>query len=169
MNNVHIRKLKQEDNPIIATVIRQVLHEFNFDEPSNAREDNELNDLYSVYNHVGNVYYVAVLNSEIVGGVGFRTLCGLDKFCKLKKMYILPSARGFGIGKMLLARLIESAKLAGYEKCYLETCSTLKISIKLYEKFGFVEQTQCIEEAEHYSCDRFYCLDLVKSVERNVN
>ena len=56
---------------------------------------------------------------------------------ELRKMYLLPEARGKGLGKTLLTQLLAEARRLGYKRVVLETNSVLKEAIALYRSFGF--------------------------------
>ncbi|MGH2954377.1 MAG: GNAT family N-acetyltransferase [Solirubrobacterales bacterium] len=48
-----------------------------------------------------------------------------------------PELRGRGLGRRLVAELLETAKHAGYERIALETFSNLRAAAHLYLSFGF--------------------------------
>ena len=79
--------------------------------------------IYSVYlKKTGSVYYVALNNNKVVGGGGIYPTDGLPAdTCELVKMYLLPQARGIGLGKKLIDKCLDFAKEAGYKNVYLET------------------------------------------------
>ena len=60
-----------------------------------------------------------------------------EGICELKRMYIMPSHRGKGIGQQLLDRLCTRAKLNGYACMRLDTLDTMLPAIKLYSNNGF--------------------------------
>ena len=68
-------------------------------------------------------------------------------------MYLLPKARGNGLGKWMVWFLIEKAKELGFRKIELDTASVLLEAIELYKKMGFKEV-----EASNDSprCDRAF-------------
>ena len=92
---------------------------------------------------------------EIVGTVGVYRIS--PTVCELRKMYLVPSQRGQGKGKLLLEHGLSRAKEFGYARIILETASVLKEAISLYEKYGFKEY-----EADHVSgrCDQTYYLEI---------
>jgi len=55
----------------------------------------------------------------------------------IRSMAVAPSARGRGIGKMLLARVESFAKANGFRRMFLSTTPFLQEAIRLYERFGF--------------------------------
>jgi DNA-binding MarR family transcriptional regulator/GNAT superfamily N-acetyltransferase len=70
--------------------------------------------------------------------------CGALKFleqgrAELKRMWIAPSVRGFGVGQRLLAELELQAREAGVKVLGLETNRTLREAIQLYGRSGYVE------------------------------
>jgi len=56
---------------------------------------------------------------------------------EVAKMGVTPSAQGLGIGRKMLERVIEEAKIAGASRLYLETNPKLAPAIRLYESVGF--------------------------------
>lgn len=100
--------------------------------------ESELNTLNIQYNlPCGALVLVLDENDFEIGCVGIRKLDG--KTSELKRMYVKKEFRNKGIGKKLLQMVIEESKKLGYEKIQLDTISTMKEAIYLYEKFGFVE------------------------------
>ena len=92
---------------------------------------------------------------EIVGTVGVYRISAT--VCELRKMYLVPSQRGQGKGKLLLEHGLCRAKEFGYARIILETARVLKEAISLYKKYGFKEY-----EADHVSgrCDQTYYLEI---------
>jgi putative acetyltransferase len=56
---------------------------------------------------------------------------------EVAKMAVAESARGAGIGRQLLARIIAEAAAMGAKRLYLETNHKLAPAIRLYESVGF--------------------------------
>ena len=81
---------------------------------------------------------IAEINNEVVGGGGIYPTDGLPAdTCELVKMYLLPHARGTGLGRTLIEKSLAYAKEAGYRNVYLETMPELKQALNVYAKFGF--------------------------------
>ena len=56
---------------------------------------------------------------------------------ELRRMYVVPEARGRGLGKALVAWLLEAARVAGYKRIRLETGNRQEEALGLYKAAGF--------------------------------
>ena len=82
----------------------------------------------------------AFIDGKLVGTAGlFRhKLIKFRHGADLNAMYVAESARGKGVGKALVAVLVERARtFDGLEMISLTVTHTQKIAIKLYESAGF--------------------------------
>jgi ribosomal protein S18 acetylase RimI-like enzyme len=68
--------------------------------------------------------------------IGLRPLDD-DEICEMKRLYVLPEARSFGLGKSLTDAVIEAAKARGYSYIRLDTLPTMITAASLYERMGF--------------------------------
>lgn len=70
---------------------------------------------------------------------------------ELKRFYVSPSQRGFGIGRLLLEHALEAAKNYGYRYIRLETFAFMKSAVKMYKAYGFkeVEAFEGFEGSNH--------------------
>jgi putative acetyltransferase len=68
-------------------------------------------------------------------------------------MYLVPQARGIGLGRRLIDECIAAARQKGYQKMYLETMPELKQAVKVYEKFGFTYLEGPLGNTGHFACD----------------
>ena len=152
-----IRKIKPEDNPTVAMIIRTVMPEFGAGGQGFAIHDREVDDMYSAYSVAKASYFVCEVEGRVVGGGGVGPLAGgAGDTCELKKMYFLPEGRGKGLGEKLLLECVKDAKRLGYDYCYLETFNTMTNAMKLYVKNGFKKIDGPMGNTGHFACDFFY-------------
>jgi GNAT superfamily N-acetyltransferase len=62
-----------------------------------------------------------------------------DSIGEVKRMYVRPEARGQGLGRELLTRLLEEARQIGYERVRLDSARFMTDAHKLYRSAGFHE------------------------------
>ncbi len=160
-DKIEIRNIRETDNPALAKIIRSVLEEFNAAIEGTAYTDAETFAMFEAYQDKRSVYYIALLNGEIVAGCGIHQLKGEDKsICELQKMYMDPKARGKKIGKSLILKCLDFAKETGYKQCYLETFPNMTAAISLYGKNGFKRIKRSLGNTCHYSCNVWMIKDL---------
>ncbi|UPT72226.1 MAG: GNAT family N-acetyltransferase [Flavobacterium sp. JAD_PAG50586_2] len=68
------------------------------------------------------------------------------KMAEIKRMFVMPEARGKGIAVAILNELEAWAAVSGYESTLLETSVKLESAIALYKKSGY----QTIENYGQY-------------------
>ena len=81
-----------------------------------------------------------------LGCVGLRPI-SLERCCEMKRLFLLPSARGLGLGRGMTEAVIEKAKQIGYRELRLDTLPTMTTAMKLYERMGF-ERNQPLLRAD---------------------
>jgi putative acetyltransferase len=154
MQAVQIRPIEPADNPALAIIIRNTLTEFGANHPGTVYYDSSTDALYDLFRTPGSAYYVAVMQDTIVGGAGIFPTVGLPEgVCELVKMYLLPQARGMGLGKLLIERSLAFARECGYRQVYLETMPQLRQAMSVYEKFGFSYLEGPLGNTGHFGCD----------------
>ncbi len=151
--NLQVRPLQESDNPVIATIIRDTLKEFCANHPGTVYYDPTTDDLYTLFKKERSVYNIALLDDKIVGGGGIYPTEGLPAdTCELVKMYLLPEARGVGLGKQMIERCLQQAKQQGFSRVYLETMNELKPALKVYERMGFTYLDGPMGNSGHFGC-----------------
>ena len=153
MNDITIRTILPADNPFIATIIKNTLAEFGANHPGTVYYDATTDALYELFQKKGAAYFISEANNKIVGGAGIFPTNGLPAdTCELVKMYLLPEARGTGLGRTLIEKCLSFAKETGYKNVYLETMPELKQALKVYEKFGFQYLKGPMGNSGHTGC-----------------
>jgi putative acetyltransferase len=133
------RDARRGDEPVIRHIVTSVLAEFGFDTDPEGL-DSDLDDVTSSYFGRGGTFRVLTTpHGEIVGCGGLYPLPPND--AELRKMYFLPVARGYGLGRVLVADLVAFGRRAGFRRILLETASKLTAAGHIYRSFGFVETT----------------------------
>jgi len=156
-----IRRINSSDNLFIGQIIREVLTEFGANREGFAWQDPELDHMSDAYSQQGHVYCVIEIDGKVVGGGGISPFnCNLASCCELQKMYILPEARGHGLGDRLIDELLLEANKMAYQFCYLETLKSMSKAVTLYERKGFNLLESPLGSSGHNACDKWYLLDL---------
>jgi putative acetyltransferase len=158
---LRMRRIQAKDNPLIARIIRDAMMEFDAVGPGYSGLDAEVDQMSLSYRDKSSCYQVLELDGKVVGGGGFAPLEGGDeKTCELRKMFLAPKARGFGLGRRLLTFLLQEAKRRGFTECYVETLSRMDAANSLYESFQFERLAAPRGNAGHTKCDVWFLLKL---------
>lgn len=65
---------------------------------------------------------------------------------ELTKMSVIQQARGLKIGELLLTHILKQARTIAFNQLFLLTNSKCEAAIHLYQKNGFVHDTQIMEK-----------------------
>jgi len=162
IQDISIVAIQPQHNVAIATIIRAALKEFNANKPGTVYFDATTDALFELFNaNTKSKYFVALQNNEVVGGAGIFPTEGLpNDTCELVKMYLHPSVRNIGLGKLMIAQCIATAKAMGFKKIYLETLPELNKAVKVYEAFGFNYLPQPLGNSGHTGCDIWMIKDI---------
>lgn len=71
-----------------------------------------------------------------VGCVGLRPLASRIR-SEMKRLYVVPGARSFGLGKILARAIVSAAQDRGYVELVLDTLPTMATAAGLYQRMGF--------------------------------
>lgn len=83
----------------------------------------------------GGAILYALLDGEAVGTVALKH-CG-DGLFELTKMAVTEASQGLGLGRRLLSAAVDRFEACRGKKLYLESHSSLKAALSLYESAGF--------------------------------
>lgn len=147
--NVKIRQAESDDAKLVSALATVTFYEAYF-------ENDEANDLA---NYVLDSFEVEKIRAEIADpdftffliyrnekAVGYAKLrrnspidCVTDKNAvELQRIYILERVYGKGIGEILLAHCLKTAKESGFSTLWLGVWEQNKRAQRFYEKHGFV-------------------------------
>ncbi|MBK9389694.1 MAG: GNAT family N-acetyltransferase [Bacteroidetes bacterium] len=158
---ITLRHIENQDNAEIAALIRKVFREFKIDRPGTVYFDPTTDDLYRLFKTPGSAYWIACDGDKIIGGCGIFPTPALPEGCaELVKFYLASEYRGKGIGRLLMGKSIESARMLGYKQIYLESMPELGKAISMYEKAGFKSIDHPMGQSGHFGCDIWMLMDL---------
>lgn len=158
-----IRRLEKNDNREIAELIRAVFREFKIDKPGTVYTDPTTDDLFTLFQTPGSIYWIAEDHGVIIGGCGIFPTPELPDGCaELVKLYLSSSHRGKGFGLLLMEKSIASAKELGYTRLYLESLPELSKAVGMYQRAGFTHLPHSLGNSGHYGCTIWMEKDLTK-------
>jgi putative acetyltransferase len=146
-----IRSWEPRDRQAAALVIQTVLAEYGLGWEA-AGADRDVLEIETFYGDRGGEFWVVEDGGKIVGTAAYYPIDRGDRAVEIRKMYLLPDARGKGLGKYLLQALENAIAVAGYREIWIETASILKEAVALYESHGYQPTTG----VETPRCDRVY-------------
>lgn len=152
--DIHYRPIEPWDNILLAAIIRQSIESLNLPTAGTAHSDPTTDDLFQLFQKPLSFYWVAVENETVLGGCGVYPSNGLpDGCCELVRFFLIPEARGKGIGKTLMDKSVQTAKGFGYETMYLESFPDMQDAIRLYEQNGFESIDHALGNTGHFACN----------------
>ena len=100
--------------------------------------DKELAGLPGVYTPPDGRLLLAEFEGQLAGCVALHKI--EERICEMKRLYLRPSFRGKGLGRVLTEKIIADARSIGYEKMRLDTVEpVMKDAVAMYRRFGFRE------------------------------
>lgn len=84
---------------------------------------------------------LAWVGGELAGCGAYRPLPDADyaNACEMKRLYVRPAFRRFGLGRLLAQALLDGATQAGYSHMLLDTLDDMEAARELYASLGFEE------------------------------
>ncbi len=101
--------------------------------------DQELLQLPGEYAPPSGLLLLALVDGQVAGSGAFRNLPDVDyaNACEMKRLYVRPAFRRFGLGRILAQALIDRATEAGYSAMLLDTLDDMEAARGLYGSLGF--------------------------------
>ena len=103
--------------------------------------EEELEALPGEYEAPAGQLLLAYVGGALAGCGGLRALPDVDyaNACEMKRLYVRPAFRRFGLGRQLAEALLDEARRAGYSVMLLDTLDDMESARELYTTLGFVE------------------------------
>ena len=141
-SSVHLRRLHSADELAPAVTLAREFGEYAAAQLEAehgiviAEELDHSTDQLDTLLESGGRLYVAEVGGEAVGLGGLKLLG--KRVGEVKRMFVRPSARGLGVGRAIVERLIADARELGCEAVVLESASFMHSAHALYRSVGFV-------------------------------
>ena len=148
------------DREAAAEVVKTVLAEYglSWEVGECGCSDRDAVEVEKYYWQSGGEFWVVEKASQIVGTGGYLPIERGENAVEIRKMYLLPSARGQGLGRYLLAELEGAAAAKGFGEVWVETATVLAEAVKLYERNGYAPKSG----VETDRCDKVYSKSLTQ-------
>jgi GNAT superfamily N-acetyltransferase len=101
--------------------------------------EQELEHFASEYAAPGGAFILAEDGEQYLACIGVRRFA--DEVGEIKRLYVTAQARGRGLGRLLVERIIVEAKQLGYRSLLLDTLPFMKEAQALYLSMGFQPTT----------------------------
>ncbi len=148
------------DRAAAAHVVKTVLAEYGlgWEADGCGCSDRDAVEVETYYWQTGGEFWVVEQAGEIVGTGGYLPIERGENAAEIRKMYLLPTARGKGLGRHLLGELEQAAADKGFGEVWVETASVLTEAVKLYEQNGYMPKSG----VETERCDKVYSKPVLK-------
>jgi GNAT superfamily N-acetyltransferase len=97
--------------------------------------DAELAALPGVYGPPGGEILLAKRADHVLGCIALMPLA--PGVAEIKRLFVREQMRGIGVGKALIAAMVETARTLGYAEIKLDTLPQMQGAILLYQAMGF--------------------------------
>ena len=101
--------------------------------------DEELQHFATEYAPPGGAFILAGEAGQYLACIGLRQFSA--EIGEIKRLYVIPAARGRGLGRVLVERIIATAREIGYRSVLLDTLPFMKEAQALYLSLGFQPTT----------------------------
>jgi GNAT superfamily N-acetyltransferase len=121
-------------------IFREYVGSLNIDQRFQDIEE-ELASLPGEYAPPNGHLLLAFVDGELAGCGALRALADVDyaNSCEMKRLYVRPAFRRFGLGRLLAQALFDEARSVGYSTMLLDTLDDMGAARGLYASLGFEE------------------------------
>ena len=128
------RAASAAEMPLVRELFQEYAHAIEIDLCFQNFEQ-ELAELPGRYGPPEGVLFLARVSGVLAGCVGLRGIG--EGISEMKRLYFRPGFRRAGLGRALANAAIEAARQLGYKVVRLDTLSSMREAIALYESLGF--------------------------------
>ena len=103
--------------------------------------EDELATLPGEYAQPTGELLLALVGGELAGCGALRQIAEADhaNACEMKRLFVRPAFRRFGLGRLLAQQLLDDARHLGYSSMLLDTLDEMEAARELYASLGFEE------------------------------
>jgi putative acetyltransferase len=144
---IEIRRINPDEVTAAKRVIYRVAHEI-FNDPLPLEESivyhesrGELKDMDTIqqtYLDNGGIFLIMLDDSQLIGTGAIRKI--QNDTCELKRLWLLTSYHGKGLGYRMLQKLFSFARQREYRRIWLQTDAVYQSrALNFYKRIGFYE------------------------------
>lgn len=103
--------------------------------------EEELSNLPGDYAPPRGALLLVRVDGKVAGCCALRPIDGVDyaNAAEMKRLYVRPAFRRFGLGRQLAELILDVARTKGYSAVLLDTLDDMEAARALYEDLGFEE------------------------------
>jgi len=137
-------RLVYPDTPELIAATREIFREYahSLDVDLCFQDfDVELAELPGEYAPPGGHLLLASVDGALAGCGALRPMRESDyaNACEMKRLYVRPAFRRFGLGRVIAQALLDEAQKIGYSHVLLDTLDDMEAARGLYASLGFEE------------------------------
>jgi putative acetyltransferase len=135
-------QLVQPDRPALLETARELFREYAASLHVDLCFQNfaaELATLPGDYAEPAGTLLLVLVDGQPAGCGALRALpdCDYANACEMKRLFVRPAFRRFGLGRLLAQALIDNATRCGYSTLLLDTLDDMEAARGLYASLGF--------------------------------
>ncbi|WP_022834595.1 GNAT family N-acetyltransferase [Salisaeta longa] len=134
-----IRPAQSDDLPTVRALFTAYAEALDFTLDFQGFQE-ELDALPAPYSAPAGTILLGELDGTIAGVVALKPLTvdgAADAACEMKRLYVRPAYRGYGLGRTLGAAIVTAACERGYAAMYLDTVASMHAARAVYRSLGF--------------------------------